>query len=301
MTDDIAVAVICHDAGGAEILSNWVVRQSSPYILVLEGPSKSIFERKLGAHVTCSLDEAIENADWVLTGTSWQSDIEIQAIKLARQKNKKSVSFLDHWVNYQERFKSAGELILPDEIWVGDEDAFRIAGRTFPGHKIKLKPNPYFENMAFQIEKLKRNSLDTLSEKKILYVCSPVKEHAKLKYGDELYWEFTEEDAVRYFMANVHLLNHSTGKVVLRPHPSEENGKYDWATTEFAPDILIGGEQDLLDEIANADIVAGFNSMAMVIGLIAGKRIINALPPGKIVNTLPMKKIEQLSDIAKNQ
>tara|TARA_B110000046_G_C12907441_1_gene361353 strand:- start:556 stop:1017 length:462 start_codon:yes stop_codon:yes gene_type:complete len=135
----------------------------------------------------------------------------------------------------------------------------------------------------------------------ILYVCSPVREHAKLKYGDELYWGFTEEDAVRYFMKNANLLNHLTGKIVLRPHPSEEPGKYDWAVKEFSPYTKIGGNIDLLEEIAGADVVVGFDSMAMVIGLIAGKRVVNALPPGKMINSLPMSGIEKMSDVLRNK
>lgn len=133
----------------------------------------------------------------------------------------------------------------------------------------------------------------------ICHVCSPVREHAKQKFGDELYWGFTEEDAVRYFMSNLRALHHPTGNVVLRPHPSEQAGKYDWVPEEFGSRVSIGGSKELLDEVAASDIVVGYNSMAMVIGLIAGKRVVNALPPGKIRNTLPMAGIEQLSDLLK--
>lgn len=295
------IAIVSHDAGGAEILCNWAVRQSAPYILVLDGPAKKIFERKLGPIETVSLEHAIEKASWVLTGTSWQSDLEVQAIKLARKLNKKSVSFLDHWVNYQQRFEFEGKRLLPDEIWVGDKDAQAIAREELPEVDVCLKTNPYFEDIISQFEKLKQEPAISTAPKYILYTCSALSKHAKVKYGDERYWGFNDHEAVRFFLENVAILNHPTGKVVLRPHPSDEPGKYDWAVKEFQPNVSISSNASLIEDIAGADIIAGHNSMAMVIGLLAGKRIINALPPGKLANMLPMAGIEHMNDLLEAQ
>ena len=42
-----SVAVVCHDAGGAEIVSSWLRQQPQPKVqLVLDGPAVSIFEKK---------------------------------------------------------------------------------------------------------------------------------------------------------------------------------------------------------------------------------------------------------------
>jgi hypothetical protein len=298
MLDNKAVAVVSHDAGGAEILSNWVARQPAPYLLVLEGPAEEIFKRKLGRLTTVSLQEAINQADWVLTGTSWPADLERRAIQLARQLGKKSISFLDHWGYYLERFKNDGAMVYPDEIWVGDEYALQIARRVISDVDIVQKPNPYFEDIEAQLVVLAEDrSEEQKPEKSILYVSAPLSRYATLKYGDKNYWGFTEDTAFRYFMDNISVLNHPTEIVVLRPHPSEIRSDYEWAVEEYAPNVRIGGRTDLLTEIHCADIVAGFNSMAMVIGLIAGKRIINALPPGKMGNSLPMAKIENLDDL----
>lgn len=99
------IAVVSHDAGGAEILSSWLVRCSESYCLVLDGPAKAIFQRKLGANKITPLSEAIGQCDWVLCGTSWQSNVERRAIALAKSEGKTVVAFLDHWVNYSERFQ----------------------------------------------------------------------------------------------------------------------------------------------------------------------------------------------------
>ena len=47
MQNKKTVAIVASDAGGAEILSSWVLRNNYDYIFVLKGPAKSIFSRKI--------------------------------------------------------------------------------------------------------------------------------------------------------------------------------------------------------------------------------------------------------------
>ena len=103
------VAVVAHDAGGAELVSSYVRRIAARKLFVLAGPARSIFGRKEPAIECVSLEEAIRCASWVLCSTSWQSDLEGRALQLAHEARKHSVSFLDHWVNYRERFERDGE------------------------------------------------------------------------------------------------------------------------------------------------------------------------------------------------
>ena len=137
------IAVVSHDAGGAEILSSWLRHSQAPYCSVLDGPATGIFLRKLGACPTWSLNDAIQVCDWVLCGTSWQSDLEKKAIVQAKAAGKKVVAFLDHWVNYRARFQLGDALVMPDELWVGDPDAQAIAQAIFPALRVVLTPNPY--------------------------------------------------------------------------------------------------------------------------------------------------------------
>ena len=149
------VAIVSHDAGGAEILSSWVRRNPRDYIAVLEGPAKEIFHGKLGNMVETDLLNAITCSDWVLTGTSWQNDLECRAIALARKQKKKVISFLDHWVNYRERLTRNDVHYFPDEIWVGDRHADRIANDKLPEvSRIKVFENPYFADLKEVFTKL---------------------------------------------------------------------------------------------------------------------------------------------------
>ena len=44
----------------------------------------------------------------------------VKVILKSEKQGKKVISFLDHWVNYQERFTRNNNKYLPDEIWVGE-------------------------------------------------------------------------------------------------------------------------------------------------------------------------------------
>ena len=138
------IAVVSHDAGGAEVLSSYVRRSGLECLFVLAGPARKIFERKLGEVNAMPLDEALLRADSILCGTSWPSAFEWNAMKQARVCGKRSVAILDHWMNYGVRFTREGETCLPDELWVGDAEAEKLARSLFPATKLTLVENPYF-------------------------------------------------------------------------------------------------------------------------------------------------------------
>ncbi|MGS1118004.1 hypothetical protein [Castellaniella sp. UC4442_H9] len=290
------VAIVSHDAGGAEVLSSYVRRHAVKPVYVLDGPARKIFERKLGVSEIIPLADALERAESVLCSTSWQSDLEFRAISKSKIVGKPSVAFLDHWVNYGERFVRNNERVLPDQIWVGDSIGLKMAQKSFPGHCVHMVENPYFLEIKEEILALgqHKKSEGRLS---VLYICEPVKEHARLRYGSERYWGYVEEDALRYFLNHVDVLGSEIGEVRIRPHPSEDQDKYSWAAKEFDLPITRGGERALLAEIADSDIVVGCQSMAMVVGLLASKRVISCIPPEGRRCVLPHREIEILADL----
>ena len=292
------IGVVSHDAGGAEVLSSWLRRSVEPYCLVLDGPAKAIFQSKLGDLQSIPLSEAIEKCDWVLSGTSWQSNLEKQAIHQAQAAGKQVVTFLDHWVNYKERFTADGSTVLPDEIWVGDVDAEIIAKEYFPHNLIVLKSNPYFEDLKQELKKIKIPPVNS-QHCTILYVCEPIREHALLQHGDERYWGYTEEDALQFFLKNLNILNCDVSKIKIRPHPSEDKRKYDWAKKLSSFNVEINSAKTLLEEISEADVVVGCESMAMVVALLAKRRVVSTIPLGGKSCSLPHLQIEHLQNLLK--
>ena len=288
------ICICSHDAGGAEILSSYARQQDLDYVYSLGGPALKIFARKIEQLESIPLEDAIQQSDWVLCGTSWQSDLEWQAIAIARTLGKRSVAFLDHWVNYRERFVREGETHLPDEIWVGDAQAETMARQIFPELSIRLIENPYFNDLRRELAQLTRPPEPTPDNLRVLYVCEPLREHALREYGNERYWGYTEEDALRYFLSNLNALKKPVSRIVIRPHPSETTEKYDWAKREFNLPIVSGGTRNLFAEVAECDVVVGCESMAMVVGLLAERRVISCIPPGGKSCALPQPEIEHL-------
>lgn len=188
---------------------------------------------------------------------------------------------------------------LPDEIWVGDVLAQNMARSLFPTHVIRLVENPYFGDLKRELAELSRPQEFDPHSVRILYVCEPVREHALREYGNERHWGYTEEEALRYFLANLDALGARVGYIVIRPHPSEAPGKYDWAREEFDLPIAGGGAQTLFEEVAACDVVVGCESMAMVVGLLAGRRVISCIPPGGKPCALPQPEIESIADLLK--
>jgi len=292
------ICVVSHDAGGAEILSSYIRQQGLDCIYALAGPALKVFQRKLGPIDLTLLPEAIQHTDWLLCGTSWQSDLEWQAIEMARSLGKRSVAFLDHWVNYPERFIRGGIQYLPDEIWVGDEDAKALALKHFPNTPVQLVPNPYFIDIKREIAELEvgKPPRDGTG-KRILFVCENISEHARLQHGDERYWGYTEFDAIEYFFEKINALGVPIATVVIRPHPSDPEGKYVRIVAEHSELAKLSDGKPLMEEIVDSDIVVGCESMAMVIALQGGRRVISCIPIKKASLALPFKRIQILSDL----
>lgn len=300
------LCIASHDAGGAELLASWAARQEQPCRLLLAGPAVHVFERRLGRPAEAvSLEQALRESDRFLTGSSWQSDLEWQVIRAARTQGKPVVTFLDHWGHYRERFVRNGEECLPNAIWTGDGEAFAMAKALFPGVPVEQVPNPYFEDVRQAVADFADSgpmSGTTPAGLRILFVCEPLSEHGLQEFGDPMHWGYTEFDALRYFFSHLALLGGPVQSAVIRPHPSETAGKYNAIAKELAGStgiaLRVGGDGSLLQEIAGCDVVAGCESMAMVVGLIAGRRVISAIPPGGLPCSLPHRQIESLQALA---
>lgn len=296
--------MVSHDAGGAEILSSWVRSNPGEYSYVLAGPAVSIFQKKLGSIILVPLIDALKNGNFVLTGTSWESDLELQAISLARNLGIESATFLDHWINFEERFMSNGVLVLPDVIWVGDKEAERIAMVTFPETGILLKPNPYVMEFQLEVGKFERNHPTTPHNKdmekvNVLFLGENISQNALKTHGDENYYGYEEKTSFLYFLDNLRAIDKLPLLIRIRAHPSEDPSKY-FNTIPihllnlFEKDNL---RQSLAADIEWSDVVVGMSSMALYLASTVGKRTISCIPNPKVLISLPTAGIERLSEI----
>ena len=283
-----SVAVISHDAGGAEILSSWLKYNKVPYSLSLAGPAKTIFKHKIGKFNNQSLNMAIDNSDWVLTGTSWASDLEYSAIGLAKTKKKFVASYLDHWVNYLERFTWHGPEMLPDEIWVGDEDAKILAEKTFKSSRVRLVNNPYWIEFKREYQSIADNK-KCENGIRLLYFSSNIddirKKRKTVNYTDNDIWEIFSNNLFKVIDKN------NLKQISIRQHPSEQKSKYGKFVMENIP-IVIDRNSDLIDSLKNHTHVIGHNSMALVLSQLCGLETINIWKSLTNNSLIPRKYID---------
>lgn len=289
------MTAVAHDAGGAEVVSSYVRQHPGEWIFSLGGPALAIFERKLGAVMSTPLEVAVQRGEWLLTGTGWQSDLEWRALELARCSGKKSVAFLDHWTNYAARFDRRSVIHLPDEIWVGDRHAQSVAEALFRTVPIRLVPNPYLIDVVVEIEAASRSVLRKRDRdaQRVLYVCEPIRASAEQLGMQCGYDEF---EALRFFFRNVNRVTSRVDAIVVRPHPADPPGKYQSVLDEFPMlPVILSTSGPLAGDIAAADLVVGCETMALVVALAAGKRVISCVPDGGKPCSLPHDTIEHLT------
>lgn len=291
------IVVVCHDAGAANIIYSWIESsiQASPSLansirIYSQGPANYLLDNFDIKHVVrcSSLDEAMKNAQTLLAGTGWATSLELQALDQAKKMGIRSISVIDHWINYSDRFCIEGWQIDPDELWVTDSYAKDIVEKTFPGVKVNQKPNLY---IARTVDRINALSTPTSSMLRILYVLEPFRK-PWIKGRED-----GEFDALEYFFLHMEeLLRSPVAEVRLRPHPSDPPGKYDrWLDSTKTFRLLLDVQPELEHSIAWADVVVGCQTMAMVVSVEAGKRVICSMPPWAPPCALPHEGIEKMA------
>jgi hypothetical protein len=295
------IGVVSHDAGGAEIISAWLKQKKIPFVVNLEGPALKIFTKKFSNLNHLNIEDIFKcNINYLLCGSSWESDLEKQCINKAKKENIKTIVYLDHWKNYQERFIFRQKLALPDEIWVGDEHAEKMVKKIFDSVYIKLVENEYFKEMKREILCIEKK-MKTYALRTILYVCEPISDHSIKQYGSPNALGYTEESALEGFIEAYLKIYGSIENLVIRPHPSENKDKYNWILSHRLNNgnFTIGGDRPLMEEICEATVVAGCESMALVIALLAGKEVFSSIPKNCKESSLPFSEIINIHELIK--
>jgi len=291
------LTVVAHDAGAANHIFAWLGDQQPA--LCLDGPARALWlarHEKIGRGSLQSplpesgLAVALANAATIITGTGWESCLEHDARKLAREQGIHSIAVIDHWTNYAERFVRNGEQVLPDEIWVSDTYAKQLATFTFPNIPITQLPSLYLENLVKDVRRLKVNSPDN-SCIHLLYVLEPIRQAwGPLPQPGEFL-------ALDYFVENLHLISASrVMKIRLRPHPSDPLGKYDkWMECNAHLALSLDNISTLAESMAWANTVVGCQTYAMVVGLAMGYEVFSSIPDWAPSCVLPHEEIVCLS------
>lgn len=292
------LAVVAHDAGAANII-RYLIRniQSKKLLFCLEGPALSIIGKSRKNLKNLNLTECLKQSKTLLSGTSNKDiKLEYEARKLAKNNNITSFAVIDHWVNYKERFIRNNLEILPDEIWISDQYALKMASQCFNNVPICLIENMYVNNEVKKILRTKNNKI-SYNKIKFLYLLEPIDE---VWNNSNTSGDF---EALNFFINNVKsITSNSDMHIVLKPHPKEKSDKYDKWCKDISNtyNIYIDKTSTLSKLISWANIVVGCQTSAMVIALKAGKKVICSLPQNAPECQLPHDKLIHLKDIINN-
>lgn len=299
------IAVVAHDAGGANILVSLVLKyyDAFDWRFIVAGPAARIFsahpllQKKIMVDRTteCLLGELLP--DIMITGTGWETDHEILGIRFAKENGIPVVSYLDHWTNYRDRFGSATGWLanLPDYIAVGDMYAFERASLDgFPVTKLLPLENPYLENFLLPV-----SSTCRVPSNRLLFLSEPFDADfvpSGVEYSNK--WVGIECSILGKILRAVFGAPALSGyTLAIRLHPSEAFDKYDdfKVRGEGRIEIHDAFSRSLVDDCCAADCVIGISSMALLVSASLSRKTISFSPQG-MDGGLPHSEIVRCHD-----
>lgn len=285
------VLVISEDPGGANALVPVIRRLAKEERVAAEiycrGYSKDIFAMQgieyQEINPILSVSGAIEilkakNCAGLLTATSMSPNSADKIfIAAARELGIFSISLIDFWSNYRERFRDeAYQLVyLPDKIGIMDEQARADAAEEgIEPSRIHITGQPVFDRLA-----LLRKSFTAVARKKIrqkldiaddqpfiLFASQPTADVCLKRFGDPDHIGYTEYSVIRHLIEAVSALALRTGKeikVVIRPHPTEDVQQLR-KLVDGCSSTLVSGAGDGCEVALAADLVVGMDSEFLV-------------------------------------
>ena len=259
------IVVFSHDAGGAQVLSSYLYLKGMKKIYgICIGPSKKIFLEKKIRVINLSFKKLLEIGDKFFTTTSWKSDIEKKAIKNLKKKNKKVITFIDHWANFDKRFDKK---FIPNEIWSFDKTSKKICEEKFKKTKIFLKRNYFHIYAKKKIRSFKKLRSD---KNKFLYLTEPLTQLYLKLYKKKI--SSPEIINLNYFLNKIKSKNI---KVTIRVHPNDRIKKYLYVKKKFKDlNITFDSSTSIYKQLATHKNIVSFQSSIMLLAKINNNRVI---------------------------
>jgi hypothetical protein len=280
------LAVVCHDAGSANLIVHWLKSYQNDMQVCMEGPAKDIWRKFFPTVALLSITDVVKGANTLLSGTGW-GELEYYARDDAKKKGVYNIAVIDHWTAYKERFIRNNIKILPDVIIVSDKFARNQADKIFPDIQILELDNSYLHYESRLISSYRVEPINR-PPKRILALMEPFR-------NDKFNGDLLEFASLGYLIDNLNRITDSEEiEICLRLHPSEKRNKYDCFLRE---NIKISNNLSLGEDLAWADLVVGMQSYAMAIAVHAGIPTISIFPPGSYKCILPYPEIKHLRDL----
>lgn len=262
LTNSARFLVASHDAGGAEVIADFIPVLGAETRFATAGPARSIFDKVLPGRTEVSVEEGLAWADTVIVATGWQTDLEISTQATAQSRGLRTAAVLDNWDIFDERFNRHGYNIEPAELWVVDKLAARKAEDFFPGALIKILPWNHYDLVVEGVVKARLNRNEPVGEEfRVLFLGENIQEF-EATLDQRQPFGFSQFDALTYVDRVLSGRDVRGLNLRIRPHPSENPGNYRDAIVDLKNAANVS-DLDLVADLAWCDIAVGISSIAL--------------------------------------
>ena len=276
-------AVIVKDAGPSNQISCWCIKKKNKINFSIRGQSKKIFYKRLGKFYNLNFKLAINNSEVVICGTGG-TQYEKEAMIYAKKNKKKLIIWLDHWAFYKKRLTFKKKKIIPNEIWVTDRYALKIAKQTF-NCRVLLKPDYYYLRYS------NKKKIKIGKNLNLLYLLGRInsQSYKNNKFGK------IEISAFKNFIKEINPIKKQS-RIIVRLHPSTKSKLLNKVI--LSKKIFIYSNKNLIEDLNHANYVFGANSSSLYYALKLNKKLVNCISNSKDF-ILPFKNLIKLKEFIK--
>lgn len=301
------------DPGGAKPILSFIFNKKVKNYMVVSDRKYNFFSDFNINVETYDLNKENEiineyNPDYIFTGTSYTSKIELKFISLAKKLNISTYSFIDHYTEYKKRFYFNANYIFPNVIFVTDKKAKNIAYKArLDGHsKIFISGNFFHEYLKKWKSKVSKKIFLSdlkinINQKILLFAPDPL---SNINGKKTLF--FDESDVWIDLSKAFNMIDfESEILLIIKTHPNQNINYLKKIVAEFpVKNYLFISTVDTNELIYHSDVIIGIYSNFLVEAEKLKKNILRHIPNPNNEDSLDHLKSVKIShnvdDLASN-
>ncbi|MDA7809905.1 hypothetical protein N8978_00415 [Flavobacteriaceae bacterium] len=280
------------DPGGAKPLLAFIKNHKLKDYKVISDRKYNFFTDfriKVNSFNNESIDKILKDfdPDYILTGTSYTSKIELKFISSAKKLNIDTYSYIDHYTNYEERFILDNQHIFPKNIILIDNIAKKIAIKTkLSDHTNLIVINNFYHDFLRNwVPKTKRenflkNQQIKSDEKIIVFAPDPISNvNEKNLFDENDIWNDLADVLTK--INSVKLI------VIVKFHPNQNKDTLiKTINSSNYNNVVFFDQENSIDLLYHSDIIVGMFSSILVEANVFKKQIIRHFPPNPFKDPL---------------
>ena len=290
------------DPGGAKPILSFIHNNIKNYKIISDRKYDFYSDFNLEVNIFFNLneEELIQEfkPDYLFTGTSYTSNIELRFIRAAKKIGLTCYSYIDHYTNYIERFSLDDKLYFPDKIFLVDNFAKEIAVKNnISSHSdLEVSGNFYHKFLKDWVPKTNRENLInnykiSFNEKIIVFAPDPLSNiNGKEKFL------FDEIDVWNDFVSAIEKIKTNDFLVIIKFHPNQDIKSFSNIINKSSLNNIFYYEKNLIDLLYHADIVVGIFSSILIEANVFNKKIIRHSPASPLKDPLLALNIGLVSE-----